>query len=321
MTNFTEIRVKTKIHPDQLEYVKGRVLAESDLDVVLTGPTVVTMPNGQVLAKYLPRHFLPMRLDSFYDVLHGLRSMETDNRGLASGTRRTKRHEDATRSRTEPVASAIVGSFEAKPPKNYCRLTAFSAKEMDKFSSLFPLFGDIGDAFAAEVPDRYQAQMAVVKRTAEDWVVPGTPFTTITVNNSYPTGVHTDKGDLDEGFSNLTVLRRGSYRGGIFTFAEYRVGVDMQDGDLLLMDAHQWHGNTAMFCNACDRRIGPPEDSDAHQGCEPVPERISIVCYYRTRMKDCGPADSEAAKAVAWAEFRNGKAMSEVDMMAEEAVG
>jgi hypothetical protein len=106
------------------------------------------------------------------------------------------------------------------------------------------------------------------------------------VNNTYPTGVHTDSGDLEEGFSNLSCLRRGDYSGGIFVFPEYRVGFDMQDGDVLLMDAHQWHGNTRMELHS--------EDA----------ERISIVCYYRTDMAKCGTAEEEAQRAFMAAEKR-----------------
>lgn len=347
MADHTEIRVRTRIHPDTLESLKGKVLTEGDYDILLKGPTSVVMPDGKLLAKYLPGHFSSEYLEQFYPTLHDLRKYETDNRGMAAGTGRitkgpgggpayysekdSRLGPDGRRTRTQPVASAIVGAFDPGGQKRYCRLTAWTGKETEAFRGLWPLFGGIGDAFATEVPDRFQAQQAFARRTPEDWVVPGTPFTTITVNNSYPTGVHTDKGDLDAGFSNLTVLRRGSYHGGIFTFPEFRIGVDMQDGDLLLMDAHQWHGNTEMFCDYCGERIGPPNDIDAHQECfipsgqpgpspralEP-PERISIVCYYRTKMADCGSAEEEAQRAVAWAERRIGLGMDKVDSEAVE---
>ena len=105
------------------------------------------------------------------------------------------------------------------------------------------------------------------------------PWTTVTVNNTYPTGVHKDQGDLDEGFSNLAVLRRGDYAGGHLTFPRYRVAVNMQDGDLILMDAHEWHGNTQMRLDS--------EDA----------ERISVVLYYRTNMITCGTAEEEIEHA------------------------
>lgn len=319
--NATELRVRTKIHPDTLESIKGKVLGDDAYDVIVTGPTNVYGPSGQLLAKYLPGALLgDTLLEDTYDTLHALKALETTNRGLASGTQRVKGFAEGTRTYSESVPSAIIGSFDAKPPKNYCRLTAWSGREVEQFSSLFPLFERIGDLFGKHVPDRFDAQMAFIRKTHPDWVIPRTPFTTITVNNSYPTGVHTDKGDLDEGFSNLAVLRKGEYRGGIFVFAEYRFGVDMKHGDLLLMDAHQWHGNTAMYCGICDERMGPGGTTGHDDTCGA--ERISVVSYFRTMMKECGSAEDESERALKWAEKRSDIAeQSVVEQMAEEATG
>ena len=88
--------------------------------------------------------------------------------------------------------------------------------------------------------------------------------------------MHTDKGDLDEGFSCLAVWRRGEYTGGHLALPEWRIAVDMQDRDVLLMDAHQWHGNTALNL------------------LSPDAERISLVLYYRTRMRECRTAHEES---------------------------
>jgi hypothetical protein len=52
----------------------------------------------------------------------------------------------------------------------------------------------------------------------------------------------------------------------------------MKEGDLILMDAHQWHGNVAI------ERLS----DDA--------ERISLVLYYRTNMMFCGTMEAEAEK-------------------------
>lgn len=318
--NATQLRVRSKIAPEALEGVKGKVLSDTSFDVLLTGATDVYDPKGQLLAKYLPGALLgDTLLEDTYDVLHGLKSLETTNRGLASGTERVKGFAESTRTYSESVPSAIIGSFDAKPPKNYCRLTAWSGREVEQFSELFPLFERIGAVFAEQVPDRFETQMSFIKETHPDWVIPRTPFTTITVNNSYPTGVHTDKGDLVEGFSNLAVLRRGSYRGGIFVFPEYRVGVDMKHGDLLLMDAHQYHGNTAMYCEVCADRMGPGGSRNHDETCGT--ERISIVSYFRTAMTKCSSAEEEALRAGRWAEKRADIAESStVEQMAEESV-
>ena len=82
-------------------------------------------------------------------------------------------------------------------------------------------------------PERFAEQMKHIRRTHPEWVIAGTPFTTVTVNNTYSTGVHKDQGDLEEGFSTLVVFREGHYEGGWLCFPEYRLGVDMQDCDLL----------------------------------------------------------------------------------------
>jgi hypothetical protein len=320
--NATQLRVRSKIHPDTLEGLKGKVLADDSYDALIVGPTEVRQPDGKPLLKFLPGYLQPDLLESTYETLHSLKELETTNRGLASGTQRVKGFAEGTRTYSESVPSAIIGSFDAKPPKNYCRLTAWSGRELDQFQSLFPLFKEIGKAFAEHVPERFEAQMAFIRKTHPDWVIPGTPFSTITVNNSYPTGVHTDKGDLDEGFSTLAVLRKGNYRGGRLVFPEYRLAVDMGHGDLLLMDAHQWHGNTAMFCEVCGERMGPGGTTGHDERCGT--ERISVVSYYRTMMTECGSAEEESARAAAWAEKRGLIAEQSnplIEAMANEATG
>jgi hypothetical protein len=112
---------------------------------------------------------------------------------------------------------------------------------------------------------------------------------TFVTGNTYPTGVHTDKGDLDAGFSTIACLRRGEYTGGRLVFPEYRVAVDMHHGDLLLMDAHQYHGNTALVC-ACGTE---PNNYCRECGAE----RISVVSYFRSKVTECGSPDEELRKA------------------------
>jgi hypothetical protein len=321
MNPSSEIRIRTRISPEELESKKGKILSSSDLDLLMVGPTTVRRADGKLLCIYLPSVLSPMVVEGSYGILHELRRAETSNRGLASGGSREKLYAEGAHEYAPNVASAIIGSFDPGGHFRYCRLTAWSGREWDKYATLFPLFQEIGRHLAERVPDRYAAQMEYVARTHPDWVIPDTPFTTITVNNSYPTGVHTDAGDLDEGFSTLAVIRRGDYSGGIFTFPEYRLGVDMQDGDLLLMDAHEWHGNTYMECNECGRAMGARrQGAPILDHSEHGVERISIVCYYRTKMKECGSMEEEQIRGVADGERRGG-VFNTVDEMAREAVG
>lgn len=282
-----EFRARTVIPDEELQSKVGKILTHDDYNLLASGPVRIFKPNGKPLLVYLP-DIIPQELrDQSYPDLHKIRGT-TNNRGLASGSRRVGPKEPGKRAAAMPVMSSIIGYFDATAPYFHCRLTAYTAKETEGWDKVQPLFKYIADKFAEMVPERYQAQMDVVNQTQPDWVIPGTPFTTITINNTYPTGVHTDKGDLDEGFSCLATLRRGDYTGGMLTFPEYRVAVDMKDGDLLLMDAHEWHGNVAMEKHS--------EDA----------ERISIVCYYRTGMQACGTFDEELAKAGELSDYRSG---------------
>lgn len=306
-----EYRVRTRIPQEELEQKLGKILTEDDVNVLVNNDAVLRKPDGSLLLIYRRGILDSGLLEASYDTLHELRKHESNNRGLASGTPRFKLFKDAKWAYAENRPSTIIGAFDSNPPRRYCRLTAWSGKEIEKFHGLFPLFGAIGNEFEKHVPDRWEAQMQRVRNTHPDWVIQGTPFTTITVNNSYPTGVHTDKGDLDEGFSTLAVLRRGDYRGGYLCFPEYRVGVDMKHGDLLLMDAHEWHGNTMLICNVCNT----PMNAGWHESCGS--ERISVVSYFRTKMTECGSMDDELSKAASQSEAKSGI----VDDMAVEALG
>ena len=275
MQQLAEIRVRTKTPKTELEQKVGKVLRESDYNIRCTGPTKVAMPDGRPLLVYLPGVMSGQSHTDAYDVLHTIQG--EGNRNLASGA---PSFQTGNRTRFKPGKSSIIGNIDPLTSVPYCRTTAWTGRNAESFASLFPFFREVEAQFAQYVPDRYAAQKARADSPHPDWMVGGTVFTTLKVNNTYPTGVHTDKGDLDAGFSCLTTWRRGDYTGGHLTFPEWRISVDLQDGDLILMDAHQWHGNTLMNLVSNDA------------------ERISLVLYYRTKMLACGSPEEEIEKEV-----------------------
>jgi Oxygenase domain of the 2OGFeDO superfamily len=304
-----EYRVRSKRSDEWVEKYKGAQVTPEMLSVKLEGEARVLKPNGKPLAIYLPGAAREVS-DQTYADFSRIR-MATDNRGYASGGERGTRG-NSPRLRTVPVMSGILGSFEAVGSTPYCRLTAFTAKQVEQWERLLPYFDRIAELFREHVPERYAAQMAEVERTNPEWVISGTPFTTITVNNTYPTGLHTDKGDLDAGFSTLGCIRRGNFTGGWLSFPQYGVTVDMQDGDVLLMDAHEWHGNTPLLCGYCGEALRKPGhtcEGTCDNGPHTSPERVSIVSYFRTDMTTCGTAADENAKRAALQERRAGEAL------------
>jgi hypothetical protein len=283
-----EMRLRRRSAPSELEAKQGKILGTEDYNMLLTGPAYVRMPDNRPLCVYLPG-VLTSEVDKpgVYEILTSMRAI-SKNRGLASGAPRLHTRHPG-RSYAREVASTIVGAVDPIGQTRYCRLTAWTGRNLPQWEQLIPLLQAVAEKQRQYVYDRATAQQAAADSANPAWIVPGTPFSTVTVNNTYPTGTHTDKGDLDAGFSTIACLRRGDYSGGHLVFPEYRVAVDMHHGDLLLMDAHQWHGNTALVC-ACGR-----EPNGSCDACGA--ERISLVAYFRTRVADCGTPEEELRRA------------------------
>jgi hypothetical protein len=269
----------------------GRRVYPEEVDLVLAGDADVYKPNGERLIS-LRRGAIPLDVrERARPHLRYLKKFTSFNRGTAAGAERVLRvKRDGTLSKTDQTAqavpSAIVGYYPRYDRTPYCRQTRFNAEHAERWAEVVPLIERVADVFAEAVPDRHEVQMGVARGTSPDFVVKRsdgtpTPFTTLTVNNTWETALHVDKGDLQEGFSCLAVLRSGDYSGGILTFPAFRVGVDLRDGDVVLMDAHEFHGNTPIV----------------HVDPNAPGERISVVLYYREQMVACGSAREELERA------------------------
>jgi len=175
------------------------------------------------------------------------------------------------------VFSGIAGWYDRYPRIPYGRATSYTANSPEKFAMSFPFLQSLSKGFKDLLPWRYNNQMEAAKKLDQRFLVPGTPFTTITVNKTFRTAAHYDAGDLNEGLSNLLVLsNNGNYTGGYLIAPEYRVAVNVRPGDLLLINNHEvMHGNTPIVLG----------DEEA--------ERVSLVCYFREKMLELGSKEYE----------------------------
>ena len=175
------------------------------------------------------------------------------------------------------VMSGIAGWFDRYPRIPYGRATSYTARNPEKFAMAYPFLQTLAKGFKDLLPWRYGNQMEAAKKMDPRFLVPGTPFTTITVNKTFRTAAHRDAGDLNTGLSNLLVLsNNGNYSGGYLIAPEYRVAVNVRPGDLLLINNHDViHGNTPIVLN----------DAEA--------ERVSLVCYFRENMLQLGSKEYE----------------------------
>jgi len=177
--------------------------------------------------------------------------------------------------------SGIVGYFDPSARWPFCRCAQWVRDRPEDWSKVIPLAQEVSKAFEQHVPERYAEQKRWIERTNPAWIIPGSVFTTITVNKNFRCATHIDKGDLKIGFSTLVVIRRGQYDGGHLILPKYRLAIAMTTGDLLLFDPHEYH-TTSPFTGLKKRF-----------------ERLSLVFYYRTKMEKCGSPEEELGRAKA----------------------
>jgi hypothetical protein len=220
----------------------------------------VILCHGAPLLCYRPGVIHPLIREAARPVLRRL-AVANDNRGPAAGLitdedieagrvpedalirrwryRRRKQdgggYEERWRSLERP--SGAVGYKEATPDHPACRLLELTPQDVRCWTPLWHYVKAMADVFA-EAPAarvRYLAQLQAVDRLeGKPLVVPGTPFTTATINWNFRTAVHIDEGDLLDGFGVMSVLRQGRWGGCEVMFPAWGVAVDMCDGDVLL---------------------------------------------------------------------------------------
>ena len=77
---------------------------------------------------------------------------------------------------------------------------------MKSFESVFPLCKFISDEYFSYAPDKWLSQYEKYKRCPQEFVIPDTNFSTLTINMDFRTACHKDKGDCKEGLTAFTRL-------------------------------------------------------------------------------------------------------------------
>jgi len=271
--------ISPKLTDEQAKKLAGTLLEKKDFNLLVTyDADIYCNETKKCIAKFRKKVIPANIVKNAYESLKGASGISL-NRNLGSGKKikpyikANGRLSNTTYS--NPVNSGIIGYFDRNPRFPYCRQTAFNEKQFAKFKKAYPIINFVDKAYAKLMPEHYKLQREEADKTSKDFVITNTAFTTVTVNSNWQTAVHTDAGDFENGFGNLVALRNGRYTGGYFVVPKWGVAFDLQQCDLLLVDVHQWHGNTPI--NLID------EDA----------KRISLVMYYRKNMISCGTAKEE----------------------------
>lgn len=177
----------------------------------------------------------------------------------------------------QSVMSGIAGYFDRYPRIPHGRATSYTEKNPEKFALCYPYLRKLNQQFKELIPGRWKAQRNEADKLDPRFLIDDTVFTTLTVNHNWRTACHRDAGDLTVGFSNIcgvTGPEGKGWRGGQFILPEYRIAINLQPGDMLLVNNHEGiHGN--------DELIG--DDND----------RMTIVAYFREKMVELKSWDYE----------------------------
>ena len=215
---------------EQIRQLHGNFLDESYLKYpVINSDTIVKNEKGETLLVFL-KNIIPQNIA--FEAYKSFRKATylSNNRGQAAGplppelkmgdkidgltvgkiqgNRFYPLKKDGTLSnspKARAVYSSIVGYADRYARIPYCRTTEFTRNYFEEYKKTLPYVKYIGDLFKKYIPDKYEAQKKAWDNTHEDFKIPQTPFTTITVNKNFRTACHYDKGDLKEGFGNLGV--------------------------------------------------------------------------------------------------------------------
>ncbi len=177
----------------------------------------------------------------------------------------------------QSVMSGIAGFFDRYPRIPHGRVCAYNEKNPEKFALAFPYLRKLNNQFKELLPIRWTNQRREADKVDSRFLVDETVFTTLTVNHNWRTACHRDAGDLHEGFSNIcgiTGPEGKGWKGAEFLLPEYRIAVNLQPGDMLLVNNHGGiHGNDALL----------GDDND----------RLTLVCYFREKMVELKSWDYE----------------------------
>lgn len=228
--------------------------------------------TGKLIAKVLKNRVSQKAKDLFLGGVEG-ESFMTNNRTMATGEGSKKRNKQVISA--VQVQSGMVGFFERTARMPFCRACAWNLNNPEKWNMVVPLIAEADQIYREFAPREYQQQKKEADKCSKDFLVPGSIFSTVTINKNFRTAYHRDAGNLPDGTSAMVVLKQGNWFGAELVLPNYRVAIRLSDKDVILFNPHLLHGNLP---------IVKSKESDL---------RVSVVCYFREKMIGCKSAAEE----------------------------
>ena len=263
--------VDKRIPDSKINTILNNFVKPSHIKNIITESCDVYTKDGKLLLKFRKDILNDKHVDDFYKNVNDFAHNWSSNRGNTSGVKKGTRNVLDN----PHIMTNIFGYFDKWSPRQKfvfnkrkekplvdVRVCKFNMDSPEKYEKTIPLLEQISKLYKKLTPAFFKKQNDKTKQT--HFRIGNTAFTTVTTNINFRTTVHRDKGDDEEGFGNLVVFeKQGKYTGGETCFPQYGIGVDVREGDFLLMDVHEPHGNLPI--NKLTKDV----------------ERMSIVCYLR----------------------------------------
>ena len=315
------IYVSKKMSDKKIADKEGEYFDEKHFDVIVDEDADVYTDDGKLLLKLrkkvIPKSYTDMALESYRDAA----KKTHENRGAAAGELdrnkmnnyigkfvdegkfRTKFYSNTSgklsKQATSNLSPSNIIGFYDKPDRNLlgkgppCRLTAFNRDYPHLFVNSIPFIEEIDRLFKELTPEAHKAQYRKCQ-SVPMFAIGDTAYSTVTINYSWRTALHKDKGDFEEGFGNLLVIEDednpNTYRGAYTGFPQYGVAANVRTGDFLAMDVHEWHTNTEFYPTNPNVKLDPNDrkvKNNWHYN------RLSVVCYLRDNMIRCKNLSSD----------------------------
>lgn len=186
----------------------------------------------------------------------------------------------STRTNGLKTTSRIFGySPRVALRKDFCAATALATEHPEEHGLICELGRKIADIYLKRAGDIYKNHTLETKdRMSEDWVIPGTPFTSGIINKNNPLKYHFDTGNFKKVFSCMIAFK-SDVSGGHLSLPEYDCGLEIADGSILLFDGQEiLHGVTPI----------EKHTEDAY--------RYTAVFYSLRGMWECLTVDDEIAR-------------------------
>lgn len=141
------------------------------------------------------------------------------------------------RIRSNPVHSIVVGYTKSG---NASAWTRDHPKQMEAAKNAVQHISKVYKQFC---PAQHRVQLSLAHQSGlQLW---NTPFASITVNRSFRTGLHFDRNCPDT-YGLMVVGGDDTFKGGHLLLPQYKLGVDVRVGDMIVFDSQMWHCNTAI---------------------------------------------------------------------------